>query len=99
MTFWGASSPECCSAMSMSPSSMTVAVRSTDGPRQTSSKQGGHRGLNKKGRARRGVLFILAFITSIAGVAYGPVLSDPNYIASAGADTRVFLGAFLELLL
>jgi hypothetical protein len=47
-----------------------------------------------------GVLFILTFITSIAGVvAYGPVLSDPNYITSGGADTRVFLGAFLELLL
>jgi hypothetical protein len=47
-----------------------------------------------------GVLFILTFITSIAGVmAYGPVLSDPNYITSAGADTRVFAGAFLELLL
>lgn len=47
-----------------------------------------------------GVLFILTFITSIAGViAYGSVLSDPNYITGAGADTRVFLGAFLELLL
>ena len=47
-----------------------------------------------------GVLFILTFITSIGGViAYGPVLSDPNYITGAGADTRVFLGAFLELLL
>ena len=47
-----------------------------------------------------GVLFILTFITSIGGViAYGPVLSDPNYITSAGADTRVFLGAFLELFL
>jgi hypothetical protein len=47
-----------------------------------------------------GVLFILTFITSIAGVlAYGPVLSDPNYITGAGADSRVFLGAFLELLL
>jgi hypothetical protein len=47
-----------------------------------------------------GVLFILTFITSIGGViAYGPVLSDPNYIAGAGADGRVFLGAFLELML
>ena len=47
-----------------------------------------------------GVLFILTFITSIAAVfAYGPVLSDPNYITGAGADTRVFLGAFLELFL
>jgi hypothetical protein len=47
-----------------------------------------------------GVLFILTFITSIGGVvAYGPVLSDPNYVTGAGADTRVLLGAFLELLL
>ena len=47
-----------------------------------------------------GVLFILTFITSIAGaISYGPVLSDPNYITSAGADTRVFFGAFLELML
>jgi hypothetical protein len=47
-----------------------------------------------------GVLFILTFITSIGGaLAYGPVLSDPNYITGAGADARVFLGAFLELML
>ncbi len=47
-----------------------------------------------------GVLFILTFITSIGGVlAYGTVLSDPTYITGAGSDTRVFLGAFLELML
>jgi hypothetical protein len=47
-----------------------------------------------------GVLFILTFITSIGGVfAYGPVLSDPSYITGAGADGRVFFGAFLELFL
>ena len=47
-----------------------------------------------------GVLFILTFITSIGAVfAYGSVLSDPNYITGAGADGRVFLGAFLELML
>lgn len=46
-----------------------------------------------------GVLFILTMITGIAGVvAYGPVLSDPQYVTGAGADTRVFLGAFFELL-
>ncbi|MGA7987383.1 MAG: DUF4386 domain-containing protein [Candidatus Dormiibacterota bacterium] len=45
-----------------------------------------------------GVLFILTFITSIAAVFfYGPVLTDPNYVLGAGADTRVFIGAFLEL--
>jgi Domain of unknown function (DUF4386) len=47
-----------------------------------------------------GVLFILTFITSIAGaLAYGSVLSDPAYIIGGGADSRVFVGAFLELLL
>jgi hypothetical protein len=47
-----------------------------------------------------GVLFILTFITSIAGVfAYGSILSDPSYITGAGADASVSLGAFLELLL
>jgi Domain of unknown function (DUF4386) len=47
-----------------------------------------------------GVLFILTFITSIAGaILYGPVLSDPTYITGAGADSRVLLGAFFELFL
>src|SRR5580765_257815 len=47
-----------------------------------------------------GLLFILTFVTSIAGaLSYGPVLSDPNYVTGAGADSRVFVGAFLELLL
>jgi Domain of unknown function (DUF4386) len=56
--------------------------------------------LTRKTALAVGVLFILTFITSIGGVmAYGPVLSDPNYITSAGADTRVFFGAFLELML
>jgi hypothetical protein len=32
-------------------------------------------------------------------MAYGPVLSDPTYVTGAGSDTRVFIGAFLELLL
>jgi len=48
-----------------------------------------------------GVLFLLTFVTAIVGVvAYGPVLTDPNYVSGAGgADTRVLLGAFMELLL
>jgi hypothetical protein len=47
-----------------------------------------------------GVLFILTFITSIGAVfAYGPILSDPAYVTGSGADTRVFFGAFLELML
>jgi hypothetical protein len=55
---------------------------------------------NRRTALTVGVLFLLTFITSIGGVvAYGPILSDPNYITGTGADTRVFLGAFLELLL
>jgi hypothetical protein len=47
-----------------------------------------------------GVLFVITFVAAIGGViAYGPVLTDPGYIAGAGADTRVFLGAFLEMIL
>jgi hypothetical protein len=47
-----------------------------------------------------GVLFILTFVTSIAAVfAYGTVLTDPHYVTGPGADTGVFLGAFLELFL
>ena len=47
-----------------------------------------------------GVLFILTFITSIgAALLYGPVIDNPNYVTGAGADSRVVLGAFLELFL
>jgi hypothetical protein len=48
-----------------------------------------------------GVLFIVTFITSIPALwAFQPVLDDPaGYIAGAGSDNRIFLGAFLELLL
>jgi hypothetical protein len=47
-----------------------------------------------------GVLFILTFITSIAGeLAYGPVLSDPHYITAAGTDIGVLVGALFELFL
>jgi hypothetical protein len=48
-----------------------------------------------------GVLFIITFITAIpALLLFQPVLDDPaGYIAGAGADNRIFLGVFLELLL
>ena len=47
-----------------------------------------------------GVLFILTFVTSIpALILYGPVLNDAHYVLGAGADTRIFVGAFLEVLL
>jgi hypothetical protein len=46
-------------------------------------------------------LFVITFFTSIPPFVflYVPVVDDPRYIVGAGADTRVALGAFLELLL
>jgi hypothetical protein len=47
-----------------------------------------------------GVLFALTFITSIpALLLYDPVLNDADYILGDGADTRVRLGALLEIFL
>jgi uncharacterized protein DUF4386 len=47
-----------------------------------------------------GVLFLITFVTSIpALLLYDPVLNEIHYVVSAGADNRVFLGAFLEVLL
>jgi len=60
-------------------------------------------GVDSEKRVARiaGVLFIITFVTSIPALyLYQPVLDDPaRYITGAGADNRIFLGAFLELLL
>ncbi len=46
-----------------------------------------------------GVLYLITFIAGIPPAAFllGPVLDNPNYIVSAGADSQVLLGAFLDL--
>ena len=45
-----------------------------------------------------GILYLITFISSIPAVfLLNPVLSDPNYIVSAGVDTQVRWGAFLDL--
>jgi uncharacterized protein DUF4386 len=48
-----------------------------------------------------GVLMIITFITSISALLlFQPVLDDPvGYIGGDGEDNRIYLGAFLELLL
>src|SRR5436190_5748935 len=47
-----------------------------------------------------GVFFVLTFVASIPAVLlYDPVLNNTGYILGAGADTRVQLGAFLEVIL
>jgi hypothetical protein len=46
-----------------------------------------------------GVWFVITFVASIpALLLYDPVLNDTGYILGAGADTRVQLGAFLEII-
>jgi hypothetical protein len=48
-----------------------------------------------------GLLFIITFVVSIpaALVLYTPVLDHPGSIVGAGADSRIALGAFLEMIL
>jgi hypothetical protein len=42
--------------------------------------------------------FVITFVTSIPAVLlYDPLLNDANYILGAGADTRIELGALLEI--
>lgn len=45
-----------------------------------------------------GVLYLVTFISSIpAAFLLEPLLTNPNYVASAGADTQVSLAAVLDL--
>ncbi|WP_199733594.1 DUF4386 domain-containing protein [Micromonospora sp. BL4] len=45
------------------------------------------------------MLFLITEIAGITGLAlYQPVLSNENYVGGAGADTRVLVGAFSELI-
>lgn len=56
---------------------------------------------NRKNEIIVGVLFILATVTAITGLAlYQPVLNDPDYIIKGSAnETQVIWGAFCELIL
>jgi hypothetical protein len=47
-----------------------------------------------------GSLYLVTHVTSIAGLLlYGPVLHNPEYVLGGGADSRIILGAFLEIIL
>jgi hypothetical protein len=47
-----------------------------------------------------GVFFVVTFVTSIpALLLYGPLLDHADYILGPGADTRISVGALLEVLL
>jgi hypothetical protein len=56
---------------------------------------------HEKDRVRCRLLFIITFVTSIpaALVLYSPVLDHTDYVVGAGPDTRIALGALLEMLL
>jgi hypothetical protein len=47
-----------------------------------------------------GWLFIITFVASIPAffILYKPLLDHPNYIVGAGADSRIALGALLEMI-
>ena len=47
-----------------------------------------------------GWLFIITFVASIPAffISYQPLLDHPNYILGAGADSRIALGALLEMI-
>jgi Domain of unknown function (DUF4386) len=64
-------------------------------------ERGSRVSLDQKRARWFGVLYLITYVTSIpALLLYEPVLRDPvGYIAGAGHDKRILLGALLELLL
>jgi hypothetical protein len=47
-----------------------------------------------------GVLYLVTHVTSIAAlVLYGPVLNHADYVLGGGPDTRILIGALLEVVL
>jgi hypothetical protein len=67
---------------------------------RTIASRADHMGSDRTTAFVTGLLFIITYITSIpALLLFDPVLNDVDYIVSAGADNRLFLGAFLELIL
>lgn len=47
-----------------------------------------------------GLLYLITHVTSVgAAVLYTPILSNPAYIITSGADTQVLLGIFFEVIL
>lgn len=47
-----------------------------------------------------GVLFLLTFVTAIAGALfYAPIVDDPRWVLGTGSDTGIRIGALMELIL
>jgi len=46
-----------------------------------------------------GVFFIITIVASIPALGlYGPILNNAHYVLGGGADTRIYVGALLELI-
>ena len=45
-----------------------------------------------------GILYLITFISIPTLALFGPVKTDPNYIISAGSDTAILVGGFLEMI-
>ena len=72
----------------------------TSPDRMTSSRKGVRRTYSRRLALAAGIFFVITFITSIPALfLYAPVLGNPDFIVSAGADTSVRWGAFLEVFL
>ena len=70
---------------------MTTTVRTATAPRATGDPA-------RRTALVAGTLYLITFASSIpALILIGPVLDNPDYIVSSGADTRVLLGCFLDL--
>ena len=47
-----------------------------------------------------GVFFVITIVASIPALGlYGPVLNDAHYVLGGGADTRIYVGALLEVIM
>lgn len=51
----------------------------------------------RKATLAAGVLYVVTFISIPALILIWPVLTDPNYVISAGADNRILLGCLLDV--
>ena len=54
----------------------------------------------RKSAIAAGVLFLITHVTSVGAVIlYDPILNNASYMLSAGLDTQVILGTFLDVIL
>jgi uncharacterized protein DUF4386 len=70
---------------------VTNSVRTTTGKRAPMDSM-------RKTALVAGILYLITFISIPTLALFGPVKTDPTYIISAGSDTAILVGVFLELI-